>query len=59
MCRLESVKELLDEEVVCTMSLERKELNKWSHDQDMNKADIQQTGSQKAATCQGNSYSLA
>ena len=60
MCRLESMKELLEEEVVnCTTSLERGDLNKWSHDQDKNEAEIQQTGSQKAASCQGNSYSLA
>ena len=59
-CRLESMKELLEEEVVnCTTSLEREELNKWSHDQDKNEAKIQQTGSQKAASCQGNSFSLA
>ena len=55
----ESVKELLEEDVACTTSLEREELNKWSHDQDKNEAKIQQTGSQKAASCQGNSYSLA
>ena len=60
MCRLESMKELLEEEGVnCTTSLEHEELNKWSHDQDKNEAEIQQTGSQKAASCQGNSYSLA
>ena len=60
MYRLESMKELLEEEVVnCTTSLEREELNKWSHDHDKNEAEIQQTGSQKAASCQGNSYSLA
>ena len=59
-CRLESMKELLEEEVLnCTTSLEREELNKWSHDQDKNEAEIQQTGSQKAASCQGNSYSSA
>ena len=59
-CHLESMKELLEEEVVnCTTSLEREELNKWSHDQDKNEAENQQTGSQKAASCQGNSYSLA
>ena len=59
-CRLESTKELLEDEVVnWTTSLQHKELNKWSHDQDKNEADIQQTGSQKAVTCQGNSYSLA
>ena len=51
-CRLESMKELLEEEVVnCTTSLEHKELNKWSHDQDKNEAESQQTGSQKAASC--------
>ena len=54
------MKELLEEEGVnCTTSLEHEELNKWSHDQDKNEAEIQQTGSQKAASCQGNSYSLA
>ena len=54
------MKELLEEEVVnCTTSPEREELNKWSHDQDKNEAEIQQAGSQKAASCQGNSYSLA
>ena len=59
-CRLESIKELLEEEVVnCTTSLEREELNKWSHDQDKNEGEIQQTGGQKAASCQGNSCSLA
>lgn len=59
-CRLESIKELLEEEVVnCTRSLEREELNKWSHDQDKNEGEIQQTGGQKAASCQGNSCSLA
>ena len=59
-CRLESMKELLEEEVVnCTTSLGREELNKWPHDQDENEAEIQQTGGQKAASCQGNSYSLA
>ena len=56
MCRLESTKELLEEEVVCTTFLEHKELNKWSHDQDKSEAEIQQTGSQKAASYQGNSY---
>ena len=46
------MKELLEEEVVnCTTSLEHKELNKWSHDQDKNEAESQQTGSQKAASC--------
>ena len=41
MCRLESMKELLEEEVVnCTTSLEHEELNKWSHDQDKNEAEI-------------------
>ena len=55
----ESVKELLEEDVACTTSLEREELNKWSHDQDKNEAEFQQTRSQKAASCQGNSYSLA
>ena len=44
---------------VCTTSLEHKELNKWSHDQDKSEVEIQQTGSQKAASYQGNSYSLA
>ena len=44
---------------VCTTSLEHKELNKWSHDQDKSEVEIQQTGSQKAASFQGNSYSLA
>ena len=59
-CRLESIKELLEEEVVnCTRSLEREELNKWSHDQDKNEGEIQQTAGQKAASCQGNSCSLA
>ena len=59
MCPLELTKELLEEEVVCTTSLEYKELNKWSHDQDKSEVEIQQTGSQKAASYQGNSYSLA
>ena len=59
-CRLESMKELLEEEVVnCTTSLGCEELNKWSHDQDKNEAEIQQTEGQKAASCQRNSYSLA
>ena len=59
-CRLKSMKELPEEEVVnCTMFLEREELNKWSHDQGKNEVEIQQTGSQKTASCQGNSYSLA
>ena len=59
-CCLKSVKELREEEVVnCTTSLEREELNKRSHDQDKNEAENQQTGGQKAASCQGNSYSLA
>ena len=57
-CRIESMKELLEEEVVnCTTSLEREELNKWLPDQDKNETEIQQTGSQKAVSCQGNSYS--
>ena len=59
MCPLESTKGLLEEEVFCTASLEHKELNKWSHDQDKSEVEIQQTGSQKAASYQGNSYSLA
>ena len=42
MCPLESTKELLEEEVVCTTSLEHKELNKWSHDQDKSEEEIQQ-----------------
>lgn len=42
MCPLESTKELLEEEVVCTTSLEHKELNKWSHDQDKSEVEIQQ-----------------
>ena len=51
-CRLESMKELLEEEVVnCTTSLEREELNKWSHDQDKNEMEIQQIGSKKAVSC--------
>ena len=53
------INKLEDEVVNCTTSLEREEPNKWSHDQDKNEAEIQQTGSQKAASCQGNSYSLA
>ena len=53
------INKLEDEVVNCTTSLEGEELNKWSHDQDKNKAEIQQTRSQKAASCQGNSYSLA
>ena len=57
--RLESTKELLEEEVVCTTSLKHEELNKWSHDQDKSEVEIQQTGSQRAASYQGNSYSLA
>lgn len=33
-CRLKSMKELPEEEVVnCTTTLEREDLNKWSHDQ--------------------------
>ena len=52
MCRLESMKDLFEEEVVnCTTSLEREELNKWSHDQDKNETEIQQTGSKKAVSC--------
>ena len=52
------MKELLEEEVVnCTTSLEREELNKWLPDQDKNETEIQQTGSQKAVSCQANSYS--
>ena len=40
-CHLESMKELFEEKVVnCTTSLEREELNKWSHDQDKNEAEI-------------------
>ena len=40
-CRLESMKELLEEEVGnYTTSLGREELNKWSHDQDKNEAEI-------------------
>ena len=58
-CPLESTKELLEEEVVCTMSLEHEELNKWSHDQNKSEVEIQETGTQKAASYQGNSYSLA
>ena len=51
-CRLESMKELFEEEVVnCTTSLEREELNKWSHDQDKNETEIQQIGSKKAVSC--------
>ena len=42
MCPLESTKELLEEEVVCTTSLEHKEQNKWSHDQDKSEVEIQQ-----------------
>ena len=42
MCPLESTKELLEEEVVCTTSLEHKELNKWTHDQDKSEVEIQQ-----------------
>ena len=42
MCPLELTKELLEEEVVCTTSLEYKELNKWSHDQDKSEVEIQQ-----------------
>ena len=53
------INKLEDEVVNCTTSLEREELNKWSHDQDKNEAEFQQTRSQKAASCQGNSYSLA
>ena len=56
---LESTKQLLEEEVVCTTSLEHEELNKWSHNQDKSEVEIQKTGSQKVATYQGNSYSLA
>ena len=41
-CPLELTKELLEEEVVCTTSLEYKELNKWSHDQDKSEVEIQQ-----------------
>ena len=59
MCPLESTKQLLEEEVVCTTSLEHEELNKWSHNQDKSEVEIQKTGSQKVATYQGNSYSLA
>ena len=50
MYRLESTKELLEEEVICTTSLEYEELNKWSHDQDKSEVEIQQTGSQRAAS---------
>ena len=57
-CRLELTKELLEEEVVCTTSLEYEELNKWSHDQDKSEVEIQQTGSQRAASYKGSSYSL-
>lgn len=42
MCPLESTKELLEEEVFCTTSLEHKELNKWTHDQDKSEVEIQQ-----------------
>ena len=60
MCGLESTEELLEEEVVCTTSLEHEEPNKWSHDQNENEAGIHQAGSQEAASHdQGNSYSLA
>ena len=51
-CHLESMKELFEEKVVnCTTSLEREELNKWSHDQDKNETEIQQIGSKKAVSC--------
>ena len=59
MYRLESTKELLEEEVVCATFLKYEELNKWSHDQDKSGVEIQQTGSQRAASYQGNSSSLA
>ena len=40
-CHLESMKKLCEEKVVnFTTSLEREELNKWSHDQDKNEAEI-------------------
>ena len=42
MCPLESTKGLLEEEVFFTTSLEHKELNKWSHDQDKSEVEIQQ-----------------
>ena len=59
-CGLESTEELLEEEVVCTTSLEHEEPNKWSHDQNENQAGIHRAGSQEAASHdQGNSYSLA
>ena len=46
-CRIESMKELLEEEAVnCTTSLEREELNKWLHDQDKNETDIQEMQSE-------------
>ena len=59
-CGLESIEELLEEEVVCTTSLKHEEPNKWSHDQNENEAEIHKTGSQEAASHdQGNSFSLA
>ena len=41
------INKLEDEVVNCTTSLEREELNKWSHDQDKNEAEIQQTEAKK------------
>ena len=47
MCPLELTKELLEEEVVCTTSLEYKELNKWSHDQDKSEVEINKLEAKK------------